>query len=74
MSPQDELFKNPSWLAVYLGQGMIPAHHDALADLRAEVVDAGSHLRRLRDMMRAAAQTFPAHDAVLAQFAPQPAS
>jgi len=73
VSPQDELFKNPSWLAVYLGQGMIPAHHDALADLRAEEVDAGSHLRRLRDMMRAAAQTFPTHDAALARFAPQPA-
>ena len=74
VSPQDELFKNPSWLAVYLGQGMIPARYDTMADVRAGSVDAATHLRRLREMMRAAALTFPAHDAVLAQFAPQPAA
>ena len=69
VSPQDELFKNPSWLAVYLGQGMVPHGYDAMADLRADHVDAAGHLRNLRDMMRAAAATFPTHDAMLAQIA-----
>ncbi len=74
VAPQDELFRNPSWLAVYLGQGLVPDRYDTMADLRAAEVDPPAQLRRLRELMRAAAQTFPAHDAVLARFAPQPAA
>ena len=66
VSPQDELFRNPSWLAVYLGQGVIPRAADALADARPQV-DAAGHLRALREMMRAAAETFPSHDDFIAQ-------
>ena len=66
VSPHDELFRNPSWLAVYLGQGIIPRHGDALADARPQV-EAAQHLRSLREMMRAAAETFPTHDAFIAQ-------
>ncbi len=60
VSPMDELFRNPSWLAVYLGQNMIPAHYDALADARPQV-DATAQLRNLREMMHSAAQSFPDH-------------
>jgi len=72
VSPQDELFRNPSWLAVYLGQGVIPQGYDHLADARPQV-DAASHLQALRAMMRAAAATFPPHDAFLAQHCRAPA-
>jgi tryptophan halogenase len=47
----------------------MPQGYDAMADVRAGSVDAAGHLRNLREMMRAAAATFPAHDAVLAQIA-----
>ena len=66
VSPHDELFRNPSWLAVYLGQGVIPAGYDLLADARPQV-DAPAQLRTLRELMRAAAQTFPTHDDFIAQ-------
>ena len=74
VSPQDELFRNPSWLAVYLGQGMIPQSYDRLADARPGV-DAPAQLRKLRDLVRAAAETFPTHEAFLARLgrAPQAA-
>ena len=58
VAPQDELFRNPSWLAVYIGQGMIPERYDVLADARPHV-DAAGHLRKLRTMMSDAAETYP---------------
>jgi len=67
VSPQDELFRNPSWLAVYLGQGLIPRDYDRLADARPQV-DAAAHLRNLRHMMREAAATFASHDAFIARY------
>lgn len=69
VSPQDELFRNPSWLAVYLGQGLIPDRYDVLADARPDV-DAAGRLRALRTLMRDAAQTFPTHDDYLARNCP----
>jgi tryptophan halogenase len=71
VSPQDELFRNPSWLAVYLGQGVIPRGYDRLADARPDV-DAPAQLLKLRELMRAAAETFPTHDAYIARFARTP--
>lgn len=73
VSPQDELFKNPSWLAVYFGQGLVPDRYDVLADARPEV-DAPAHLAKLRTLMREAAQTYPTHDAYLAQHCRAPAA
>jgi len=70
VAPQDELFRNASWLAVYLGQGMVPDRYDTMADARAALVDPTAQLQRLRDLTRAAAETFPPHDAVLARLAP----
>ncbi len=70
VAPQDELFRNPSWLAVYIGQGLVPDRWDAMADARAGVVDAPAQLGKLRNLMRAAAATFPTHDQVLARLAP----
>jgi tryptophan 7-halogenase len=71
VSPHDELFRNPSWLAVYLGQGVIPKGYDRLADARPGV-DAPAQLRKLRELMRAAAQTFPTHDDYVGRYARAP--
>jgi tryptophan halogenase len=72
VSPHDELFRNPSWLAVYLGQGLVPNRYDTMADARAIVVEPAAQLQRLRALTRAAAASFPPHDAVLAQLANAP--
>ncbi|HEX3424288.1 MAG TPA: tryptophan halogenase family protein [Sphingomicrobium sp.] len=66
VSPDDELFRNASWLALYLGQGVIPRDYDRLADARPQV-DAPAQLRKLRELMRAAAQTFSTHDEFIAR-------
>ena len=66
VSPDAELFANPSWLAVYLGQGVIPRGYDRMADARGEV-DGAAQLAKLRTLMRDAAATFPSHDEVLAR-------
>ena len=71
VSPHDELFRNPSWLAVYFGQGIMPRDHDRLADVRPRS-DAAAQLHRLRAMTRAAAQTFPLHDEAVARFGRAP--
>ncbi|MBU6206516.1 MAG: tryptophan 7-halogenase, partial [Alphaproteobacteria bacterium] len=66
VSPQDELFRNPSWLALYLGQGWVPQTYDRMIDARPQIDGAG-HLRKLRTMLRDAAATFPSHDDYIAQ-------
>ena len=60
VSRDDELFRNPSWLSVFVGQGVIPASYDRLADARPHV-DGAAMLTRLRAMMREAAATLPLH-------------
>jgi len=72
VSPQDELFRNPSWLAVYFGQNLLPRGYDVLADVRTQV-DAAAQLQNLRALMRAAAATFPTHDDYLARYCRAPA-
>lgn len=63
------LFSPPSWLAVYMGQDVVPTGYDRMADvlpidLLAEKLDM---LRtRIRDQVAA----LPTHEATLASFAP----
>jgi tryptophan halogenase len=71
VSPQDELFRNPSWLALYFGQGVVPDEYDALADARPQV-DAAGELRKLRELMRAAAKSYPTHDEFIARHCAAP--
>ncbi len=66
VSPDDELFRNASWLALYLGQGIIPRDYDRLVDARPQV-DAPAQLRKLRGLMRDAARTYPTHDEFIAR-------
>ncbi|MEM9531669.1 MAG: tryptophan halogenase family protein [Pseudomonadota bacterium] len=61
-----ELFRNPSWLAVYVGQFIIPERYDTLIDQRTHV-DAGARLAGLRRVMNEAAQVMPKHADYIAQ-------
>jgi len=54
-----ELFLNPSWLAVHIGQLNWPQGHDPLVDLRG--VDAAPKLASLRRVMAEAAEAMPTH-------------
>jgi tryptophan halogenase len=55
-----ELFQNPNWLAVLIGQEVWPARHDPLVDLRTKV-DARRFLADLRRLMEETAQAMPTH-------------
>lgn len=55
------LFLEPSWLAVYLGQGIVPAGWDQRATTLAPDALFGA-LDRLRDQVSATASRLPLHD------------
>jgi tryptophan halogenase len=66
---KDGLFLEPSWLAVYLGQRVMPTGHDPLAD----AVDETSVARKLAEIheqVRSAALQMPAHEQFLAEYCP----
>lgn len=67
VSEGPELFANPSWLAVYLGQGVIPERHDPLTDQRSDV-EAERLLAGLRRVMEEACQPVPSHQAYIDRF------
>ncbi len=60
VSKAPELFLNPSWLAVYIGQGVFPERHDPLVDLRAGV-DPVRTLAGLRRVIGEAVAAMPRH-------------
>jgi tryptophan halogenase len=55
-----ELFKNPNWLAVLVGQEVWPAHYHPLVELRDEA-DSARILAGLRQTLERAAQALPSH-------------
>ncbi len=58
------LFLKPSWLAVYLGQGLIPrGEHPCASQLPDSIVK--SELDRMRRLVREAAESMPEHQAVI---------
>jgi tryptophan halogenase len=66
---KDGLFLEPSWLAVYLGQRVIPRHYDPLAD----AVDGAALARKLqqvREQIRTAAFRMPEHANFLKSYCP----
>jgi tryptophan 7-halogenase len=56
ISPQAELFQSPSWLSLYVGQGVEASGWDPLADARADTVD---YKARLEGIARIIAETVP---------------
>ncbi|OYU15964.1 MAG: tryptophan halogenase [Alphaproteobacteria bacterium PA4] len=60
VSDGPELFLNPSWLAVHIGQGHVPRAHAPIVDTR-DGVDAARHLAGLARVMAEAAEAMPTH-------------
>lgn len=61
-----ELFRNASWLAVYIGQNIMPEKIAPLAELR-DHVPAKSRLDSLRSIMADVAEAMPTHQAFIDQ-------
>lgn len=57
---KDGLFLHPSWIAVYLGQGVTPKHYDPRADLLPES-ELDAALPALRTLIRGVAEGLPDH-------------
>jgi len=66
-----ELFANPSWIAVYLGQGIVPARAPALAAMR-EGVPVAERLQQVRQAMGEAVAAMPSHGEFIARHCPAP--
>ncbi len=64
MIQPEDLFQEASWLAVFMGQGILPQDYNPLADLIAPDV-INQHLRQVKDVIERAAMSFPTHDQAL---------
>ncbi|OBV10403.1 tryptophan halogenase family protein [Erythrobacter dokdonensis] len=75
VSDPGELFANPSWIAVYLGQGIVPRRAPALAAMRSGVPVA-ERLAQIRQAMDEAVAAMPTHREFIARHcaAPIPAA
>jgi tryptophan halogenase len=58
-----DLFQNANWLAVLIGQNIIPRKYAPMADLRG--IDAAKHLRGLHTAVAQAAEAMPTHEAYI---------
>ena len=71
VSDERELFANPSWIAVYLGQDIVPERAPALAEMR-EQVPVADRMQAIRNAMRDAVAEMPAHADFLARHCASP--
>ena len=71
VSPGSELFQNASWLAVMIGQDVMPRRWAPLVDQRRQV-PAGDRLDTLRQAIAQAADAMPPHRRLLDQLAVDP--
>jgi tryptophan halogenase len=55
-----QLFVDPSWVAVFLGQGVEPQHYDPLADVL-DLDETRRRLKKMREDIREAAMAMPTH-------------
>jgi tryptophan halogenase len=60
-TPPGELFREPSWFAVYTGQNVIPRHHHPFADIPSDA-ELASRFQRISEAVRARVDSFPTHD------------
>ncbi|MBA4165282.1 MAG: tryptophan halogenase [Erythrobacter sp.] len=71
VADERELFNNPSWIAVYLGQGIVPRRAPAITAMRPGVPVA-DRLRAISLAMDEAVAAMPDHDAFIAQHCASP--
>ncbi len=62
-----ELFVEPNWLSVFIGQGIWPRRYDPLADVL-PIDTVRGELERLRALIRQTAAAMPAHADFIAQY------
>lgn len=67
VSTGTELFQNPSWLAVHVGQLNWPERYDPLVDQRTGL-DAAAQLAAVLDATERAAEAAPTHQAFIERF------
>ncbi|WP_242116592.1 tryptophan halogenase family protein [Sphingomonas lacusdianchii] len=65
----DELFTRPSWVAVMLGQGVVPKSSDPIVATLPEA-DVARSLTSMREAMAAAVARMPTHSDFLARYCP----
>ncbi len=73
VADERELFANPSWIAVYLGQDIVPERAPALAEMR-EGVPVTERMSAIRQAMTGAVGVMPRHEDFLARHCPSPLS
>lgn len=61
-----ELFTTPSWVAVMLGQNIVPETHEAIADTL-DPAKVASAMQQMREAYRAAAERLPTQEQFLRQ-------
>ncbi len=66
---KDGLFLEPSWLAVYFGQRVMPGGYDPLADAMPPA-ELTAKLQAVRDQVYGAVSAMPRHEDFLAQYCP----
>lgn len=64
-----ELFRNPSWLAVYLGQNVVPERAPIMTEMRSEV-PAENRIADVRRAIGEAAEVMPTHQDFVDRYAP----
>ncbi len=62
----EETFEDPSWIAVFLGQNIIPQRRHPIADLT-PIRELAARLDRMQSVIRQAAEAMPTHADVLAR-------
>jgi tryptophan halogenase len=66
---KDGLFLEPSWLAVYFGQRVMPAGYDPRLD-EMGIADVEEQITRVREKVLVAAARMPDHEAFLRAYCP----
>ena len=71
VADERELFANPSWIAVYLGQDITPRRAPALAEMR-DGVPVAERMQMVARAMEEAVAEMPSHADFLARHCPSP--